>query len=209
MWQIIIGSFTLSCIHALIPSHWVPLVAISKTENWTNKRTLFYTTLVVSAHLASTVLIGIIVGYAGIKISEIYTHFFHVAAPLILIALGIFYIITNFMSKHHHHFKTTANNKSVFAILASLSLGMFLSPCLELGFYYLQAAKFGVMGIFTVSLVYLLITIPCVILLVYLGLIGINRFKSKLMENHAKLITGITLAILGLIAYFTESVHIH
>ena len=36
--QIFFGSFILSLIHALIPNHWIPLVAIGRTEKWTRNR---------------------------------------------------------------------------------------------------------------------------------------------------------------------------
>lgn len=32
MISIVLGSFLLSIVHALVPNHWIPLVAIGKTE---------------------------------------------------------------------------------------------------------------------------------------------------------------------------------
>jgi len=53
MWQIFLGSLLLSVIHALIPNHWIPLIAISKAEKWTIKETLFATFITGFSHMIS------------------------------------------------------------------------------------------------------------------------------------------------------------
>ena len=67
--QIIVGAFLLSIIHAAIPNHWIPLVALSKSENWNEKSTMGFTAIAGFAHTLSTVIIGIIVGFFGYKLS--------------------------------------------------------------------------------------------------------------------------------------------
>lgn len=207
MWQLIIGSLVLSLIHALIPNHWIPLIAISRAEKWNTKETMFATFVTAFFHLLSTVLIGLLVGFLGIKIFESYEHISHIAAPIVLIGLGIIYLLidlSNRNHKHHHHNINLSNKKSKGAIITSLSIGMFFSPCIELEAYYFQAANFGKIGILAVSLVYLIVTLGLIMSLVYLGLKGVNRFSSHLLEHHAKRITGTVLILLGFIGYFIE-----
>ena len=81
---------------------------------------------------------------------------------------------------------------------------MFLSPCIEIEAYYFQAATKGWLGILIVSSVYLIVTISMMVVLVYLGLKGVNKLKSDFLEHHEKLITGILLIFLGLFAYYVE-----
>lgn len=208
MWQIFIGSLTLSVIHAMIPNHWIPLITIGKTEKWTQAETLSATAIAGFAHILSTVLIGIIVGFVGYKLSGAFETISSVIAPLILITFGLVYIVIDIIqSRHQHdhdHLKIKSSGKSKFAILMSLSIAMFLSPCLELEAYYFQAGTFGWQGILLVSLVYMLVTVSGMVILVWLGLKGMHYIKWHFLERHEKALAGIVLIIMGLLAYFVE-----
>jgi len=210
MWQLFLGSLLLGLIHPLFPNHWIPLIAISKTEKWTNKETIVATLITGFSHTLSTIIIGIIVGFVGIKLSESYSYITRIAAPLILVLLGIIYLLLDFRSSHHHHHHFDINNenlknrRSKTAIIFTLCIGLFFSPCIEIEAYYFQAATKGWIGIFIVSLVYLIMTLTMMVSLVYLGLKGVNKFNLHFLDHHEKSITGIVLILLGLLAYFVE-----
>ncbi|MBN1415228.1 MAG: hypothetical protein JW973_09025 [Bacteroidales bacterium] len=207
MWQIFFGSILLSIIHALIPNHWLPLIAIGKTEQWTQKETLTAAIITAFAHIASTIIIGIAVGFIGYKLSDAFELISSIIAPLILIILGLVYIIIDLLHANRHmhaHLSVNKNTKSRLVILASLSLAMFLSPCIELEAYYFQAGTLGWMGILIVSVVYTLITPSLMVLLVYLGMRGLDKFNWHFLEHHMRKITGIVLIALGLMAYFVH-----
>jgi nickel/cobalt transporter (NicO) family protein len=212
MWQIFIGSLILSLIHASIPNHWLPLIAIGKAEKWTQKETLLATLITGFAHTLSTVLIGVIVGFIGYKLSNNYKFITEIITPSILILLGLIYIIID-LSKHNHHhhehshFKINndkINRKSKLAVITSLSIAMFLTPCTELEVYYFQASTIGWIGILIVSVVYTFTTVILMLFLVHFGMKGINRFRSLYLEEHERSITGLVLVILGVIAYFVN-----
>ena len=209
MWQIFIGSLLLGLVHPLVPNHWIPLIAISKTEKWTTRESVFATLITGFSHTISTIIIGIIVGFVGIKLSESYSYITRIAAPVVLLAIGLIYIGLDFRSKHHHHHfeidKTRIKaKKSKTAVLISLCIGMFLSPCIEIEAYYFQAGSIGWMGIFIVSAVYLMVTILVMLLLVYLGYKGIRTFNLHFLDHHEKAITGLALITLGLLAYLVK-----
>jgi cytochrome c biogenesis protein CcdA len=209
MWQIILGSLILGLIHPLFPNHWIPLIAISKTEKWSTKETVFATLITGFSHTLSTILIGVFVGFIGIKLAESYSYITRVAAPLILLFIGVIYVILDLKSTHnHHHFNINnqelKNQKSKTAIIISLCIGMFLSPCIEIEAFYFQAATQGWLGIFLVSIIYLTLTLSIMVGLVYFGLKGVNKFNSHFLDHHEKLVTGIVLIALGLFGYFVE-----
>ena len=81
---------------------------------------------------------------------------------------------------------------------------MFFSPCIEIEAYYFQAATQGWIGILLVSVVYLIMTLTIMVMLVYLGLKGVNKFNLHFLDHHEKAITGVVLILLGLLAYFVE-----
>ncbi len=211
MYQIFIGSLVLSLIHALIPNHWIPLIAISKTEKWTQRQTLWATAITGFAHTFITLIVCLCLGIFGYNLSASYNFVTSVAAPVILIGLGVIYVILDLRSTHHHHehehtptLTDKAGKSKWRAILTSLSIAMFLTPCIEIEAYYFQAGTIGWMGIVIVSAVYLLITLIVMLLLVYLGIKGIQTFNSHYLEHHEKGITGIVLIALGILAYFVE-----
>lgn len=207
MWQIFIGSIILSIIHALIPNHWLPLIAIGRAEKWTQQETLSAALITALAHIASTIIIGIAVGFIGYKLSGAFELISSILAPLVLIVLGLVYVIIDLLhANRHEHARLSVNQnvRSRFAILVSLSLAMFVSPCIELEAYYFQAGTHGWIGILVVSVVYAIVTPALMVLLVYLGMKGLDRFNWHFLEHHTRKITGFVLIALGLLAYFAH-----
>lgn len=204
MFHVIISSIVLSIVHALIPNHWLPIVAVSRAEKWSRATTLWATAISGIAHIASTIIIGILVGFAGYRLSSAYEWISTVIAPAILIGLGIFYIAKNFLTRHHHHdhFGKIPKNKTIAAVIISLSIGMFFSPCIELESYYFTAGIYGWMGILIVSLVYLSVTVSAMVILVAVALQGMNRFNFDLLEKNEKAVIGIVLVAIGILTFF-------
>ena len=209
--KILLGSLALSIIHALIPSHWMPLIAIGKTENWSRRETLRATLITGIAHTLSIILIGIVIGLFGFKLAATYVETAKIIAPLVLLVLGIFYLLAELDSsrRHHHHHAETANlttKRSQFQILAVLGTGMFFSPCIEIEAYFFSAGTIGWSGILVVSVVYLVVTVLGMVLLVDLGMKGVNALEEKLhfFEAHEQGLTGAVLILLGIVAYFIK-----
>jgi len=65
LFQIFIGALLLSLVHASIPNHWLSIVAISRSENWTISEAMSVTLIAGSAHILSTIIVGIIIGFFG------------------------------------------------------------------------------------------------------------------------------------------------
>lgn len=208
--QIIIGAFSLSIVHASIPNHWLPLVALSKSEKWNERFTMGMTALAGFAHTLSTIIIGIIVGFLGYKLSGSYSFIVGVIAPSLLIILGIVYLVISIRAnkQHHHHSHNIhiddAKKKTTAAIIVALTISMFFSPCLEIEAYYFVASSLGWTGIITVSIIYTIITIAGMLLLVWLGMKGVKKIKSHFLEHHEKTITGSLLILLGIAGYFLK-----
>ncbi|MDQ2096824.1 MAG: hypothetical protein QQW96_04165 [Tychonema bourrellyi B0820] len=210
--KILLGSLALSMIHALIPNHWMPLIAIGKTENWSRSETLRATVITGVAHTLSIILIGIVVGLFGYKFAATYVEAAKIIAPLVLLVLGIIYLLAELDSsrkQHHHHHVETANlttKRSQFQILAVLGTGMFFSPCIEIEAYYFSAGTIGWVGILVVSVVYLVVTVLGMVLLVDFGMKGVNALEEKLhfFEDHEQGLTGAMLIVLAVVAYFIK-----
>ena len=207
MLQIILGSLLLSLLHACIPNHWIPLVAMGKAERWIRSETLLITGITGVAHASSTILIGILVGSLGYRLSAHPAVIASIIAPSVLIGLGIIYLALDVGSVNQHHHFEPGNRRtraSKLAMVGSLCVAMFFSPCIEIEAYYLTAGFLGWHGILIVSLIYLAVTVLGMVLLVDLGLKGAERIRSHFLEHHDKRVTGFVLVALGVVAFFSE-----
>jgi hypothetical protein len=206
--QVLLGSLLLSALHACIPNHWIPLVAIGRAERWGRSEALLFTATVGLAHASSTILIGVLVGLLGYELSARHSAIASIAAPSLLIALGVAYLVWDLSARrrHRHHLEQAGRGgkTSKLALVASLSAAMFFSPCIELEAYYFSAGSLGWPGILLVSSVYLLVTVLGMLLLVDLGLKGAQRIRSRFLEHHEKRVTGLLLLALGTAAFFVE-----
>ncbi|MGB9695817.1 MAG: hypothetical protein ACP5P3_01990 [Ignavibacteria bacterium] len=215
MYEIIIGSLILSITHALIPNHWFPLAAISKTENWNRKETLLITAISGFTHITSTIIIGIIVGFVGYHLSNQIDIITSIIAPAILFLIGIFYIILNAIKSSPHHHRhidleqlegNGKSKKSKFTIILSLITMMFFSPCIEIEAYYFTAGSLGWAGIITLSFVYLIITVSFMIFLVDFARRSLEKLSERLnfLDKYERAITGIVLILLAIFTYFIK-----
>lgn len=205
--SILIGSFTLSILHALIPSHWLPFITIGKAEHWSNRQLLTVTAIAGLAHTVSTTLLGVLVSLAGWQLAENYHDLSERAIPLLLLALGLWYVMQHLRHNHvHDHIDAGAARKarSFSALLVSLGVAMFLSPCLEIEAYFLSAGAKGWESVMLVALIYNVVTLSGMLLMVSIGRRGLRRLNSAWFEHNENLITGLTLVGLAILNFFIE-----
>ncbi|MBC3789254.1 hypothetical protein [Spirosoma utsteinense] len=204
---LITGSLLLSVLHALIPSHWLPFVTIGQTEQWSLRQTLVVTAISGLAHTISTTLLGILVSLAGWQLAEGYQNLLERAIPLLLLMLGLWYLMQHLRHRHvHDHIDAGSVRKarSFSALILSLGVVMFLSPCLEIEAYFLSAGVQGWGAVVLVAIIYNVITLSGMLLMVTLGRRGLKRINSHWFEHHENLITGLTLVGLAVFNFFIE-----
>ena len=203
MVTLITGSLILSVLHALIPNHWLPVLAISRKENWTLSQTTWVTFISGLSHALSTVVIGIVIGMVGVTLAEHIESFTHLVAPLILISLGIFYIYQHHRHKHFHlhsHPKPSSRNK----IVLGLVIAMFFSPCFEIEAYFLMAGAHGWEQVALLAILYTVVTVTGMVLWIRLAFKGLFRLNWHALEHNAGIITGITLILTGIASFFVH-----
>lgn len=197
---LLIGSFLLSVFHALIPSHWLPVLAIGKQEGWSKRQTLWVTFLTGMAHVLSTVLVGVgLAAIGGFLAQEVET-FTHWIAPALLLMLGFFYVYQHYRHHHFHLHRQTGR----LGVIGTLVLAMFLSPCLEIESYFLTAGQFGPAFVALLALVYALVTVSGMLIWMMLALSGLQRLDWHAWEHYAGLITGATLILSGISLFWID-----
>lgn len=205
--QLLVGSLVLSLVHAAIPSHWLPLVLVARTERWGVGETLGATALAGFAHTLSTLLIGVAVGLSGRGLAERHPELLHVGMPAVLALVGIVYLVAEWREKggHHHDHGVSPDaveGRSRPGMLMALAAAMFLSPCLEIEAYFFVAGAHGWRGIATVSLVYLVVTVVGMVVLVALGLAGLAKVDLHFVDHHEKGVVGVTMLVLAVLTFW-------
>lgn len=207
MEALVTGSLIISMLHALIPSHWLPFVTIGQTERWSLRQTLIITAIAGLAHTVSTTLLGVLVSLAGWQLAENYHDLSGKAIPLLLLALGVWYLMQHLRHRHvHDHIDAGSVRKarSFSALLLSLGLAMFLSPCLEIEAYFLSAGAKGWEVVGLVALIYNVVTLTGMLLMVTLGRRSLQQVNPHWFEHNENLITGLTLLGLAVLNFFIE-----
>ena len=204
MFSIITGSIILSLLHATIPNHWLPVIAIGRKEKWTVGEVTQVTFIAAIAHGLSTIIIGFALGFIGAKMAAEIEDFSHYIAPLILIALGVLFIYRHHNHKHFHLSDDIKRKHSKKTIIIALVLAMFLSPCMEIEAYFLLAGSQAPWLIWFIAALYLVITTGGMVLLVRFAYMGILKLNWHKLEHNAGIVTGVTLVATGILAFFIQ-----
>ena len=203
MFTVIAGTVLLALVHALIPNHWLPLVAGARAEQWQRKDITLVTFLAALAHVTGTVALGFVLGFIGKELVEDYGDSIYIASSVLLIVFGLIYYTVNLPHHHHSGQEDVAQYKrSKRRWILIFIVMMFLSPCLEVESLFLSAAVYG-MGLVTLlGVIYAIVSISGIMLLVTLGSRGVNLLPAHFIEHNEKRISGIVLILVGIISFF-------
>lgn len=202
MYSIFIGSLLLSLLHAVIPNHWLPVLAIGKKDNWTLQEVTKVTFISGLAHALSTIAIGIVLGLLGLQLANRIQYFTHFIAPAILVLLGVFFIYQHHRHRHFHLHKTPKPTLPKNKIILALVVAMFLSPCMEIEAYFLLAGAYGLWAVISIAALYLTISVSGMVLWVRLAYRGTLKLNWHTLEHKSGIITGWTLVVTGIVSFF-------
>ena len=205
--DIIVGAGAIGAVHAVIPNHWLPLVAIARTERWSKREALLVALMVAFCHVLGTILVGLAVSYIGISFGTGHESQAHKISRYILILVGLLFILSGIRHSrtcNHHKLRLVGGGPEEHQILRrlgiifTLSAAMFLSPCMDIIGYFFSVSLLGWDAVLFLSLVFAVVTIPILVGLVWLGLAGIDKLNWKILDHYGRTITGVLLVFLGL-----------
>ncbi|MBL7811462.1 MAG: hypothetical protein JNL57_04485 [Bacteroidetes bacterium] len=196
MWFEFSGAILISLLHGLIPSHWLPVVALGKKHNWSQGRVLRVALLAAVAHSLSTVLIGLAVALFGHYLSSSIEWFTRLAPAILLSGLGLWFIYRHYT---HHHFHLQPKSREHSGIVWPLLLAMFLSPCMEIEGYFFLAGTHGWGLLALLSVTYVSLSVASIFLWVYIAWKGATHINAHRWEHSSGILTGIVLLLSGLL----------
>src|ERR1700730_13607785 len=75
-------------LHTIVPDHWVPITLIARQRGWSKAETARAAFQAGTGHVLSTLLIGLVVWFAGVVVAARFGHLVETASSIALIAFG-------------------------------------------------------------------------------------------------------------------------
>ena len=215
-------SITLALFHTLIGvDHYVPFIALSKSNNWTIRKTIYIVLICGVGHVLGSVFLGFI----GIMLSAGVTSLVDiedirgVVATYVLIGFGLIYTLygircavknkththighdgqtivhshSHNSEEHEHKTKKTGN------VFWGLFIFFVLGPCEPLIPLLMYPA--ATMNIFTLVLVtvsFSVFTIGTMLIMTLLGIKGFQLLKAEKLERYAHALAGSAILVCGI-----------
>ena len=204
--EILATVFFLGVLHGLIPSHWVPVMALKKQYHWTVLRTFKITALVSIAHIMSTIIIGVAFSFLGNLLSRMLQHTFsiQVVSSLILFLFGIIFIYRHYYHHHFHlyHQDEVLKQKNTSRQIRLLIIAMLFSPCMEITGMYFVGGIFNWQFVVWISLIYFIVSFFSSLLWILFFDALSKKFNFHHIEHNSGLLSGMSLIISAVLIYF-------
>jgi nickel/cobalt exporter len=202
MLELLTGALLLSLLHATIPNHWAPVLAVARAEGWPVRRAVGVTAVAGLAHGLSTVLIGVVLGLLGWHLSDRFARVAGWLAPLLLIGIGLLYAFSG--AGHPHPDPSPLPSRRPRRVVLGLAATMFLAPCLEIQTFFLAAGTHGPAALALLMGVYLLASVSAMCALVALAYRGLRRLNLDGLAHHERRLTGAVLVLVGIAGFLVD-----
>lgn len=194
--------FGAAFLHAAIPTHWLPFVAIGRARGWTRRQTLSAVALAGGGHILATTILGVAMAWFGFELGERIEHAFHWVVAAILICLGAWLA---FRPPHgagcghcQGHPERLVPETTDRAALCGLFLTLTLSPCELFLPVYLTAVPYGWPGVVLLSAVLAVATLGGMLLFTWAALRGVHRLRWRWLGRLDERAIGALLCVLGI-----------
>ena len=231
---IAITGFSIAFFHAAIPTHWLPFVLTARAQRWSRAKTLAITTLAASGHACFTALLGLIVAWLGIALSDRIGIWFPRIAGGALILFGLFYVVRQLTGHTHTHLNSfrpgdparelahehehkhehdhghthsharTSLSKSDLAAITSLLALLTFSPCEAFVPVYVSGVRYGWHGFALLTIILTVGTTAGMVAFTALALTGIEQVKLRSFEKYEAAVMGVLLCTVGVLIILFE-----
>ncbi|WP_043583445.1 hypothetical protein [Geminisphaera colitermitum] len=97
--------FSVAFFHAVIPTHWLPFVLVSRARGWSRTKTLGVAAFAGLGHVLLTSLLGLAIAWFGFQLNHRLGHMFPWLVGGFLFAVGLYYAWRQLRGRgvcHHH-----------------------------------------------------------------------------------------------------------
>lgn len=211
--SILAAGFGVAVLHASLPTHWLPFVAVARANHWSKGKTIAVTAIASIGHTLSTLALGSLIVAFGIKFHEGAERYYHFISGGILLSFGIFYLFRSKKAHHHgegcshglrHVTAEPVNKLSDRAAIVSLILILTTSPCEAFLPIYLSGVSFGWWGFLVLSFTLVTATLVGMVSLTMLAFAGWTKVGFSKIEKHEQKIVAILLIVVGILTLATR-----
>jgi hypothetical protein len=197
---LVLAAVPLAVFHTIVcADHYIPFIAMGKSNGWSVGKTLTVTALCGSGHIVSSALLGLV----GIALSfgasnlmgiqhlrgEI-AIWFLIAFGLTYMAYGVRKAVKNAPHDHTHSSKTVCGLLVLFAFVpCEPMIPIIMFPAFT---------DSGVFGLVTVTLTYTVFTIITMVGVTFIGFKGLQKVRIKGLERYAHALAGLAVFACGL-----------
>jgi nickel/cobalt transporter (NicO) family protein len=227
---LLVAAASIGFFHTLFgPDHYLPFIVMSKSDNWSLRKTAFITFLCGVGHVLSSVLLGMIGIVFGVAVSKLKAleGFRGNIAAWALIVFGLIYFVWGVRqakrNKPHQHFHSHKNEVShihdhthhdehVHAHIEKNNKNMtpwilftifIFGPCEPLIPLLMYPSVNGGLGsVILVTTTFSVVTIMTMIGIVLLSTFGISFISISRLERYSHALAGATILLCGLSIQF-------
>ncbi len=215
---LIFTAATVGAIHSLAPDHWVPFAALARARNWSALRTARLAVVCALGHVTASAILGVLALLIGREAVEAFGSTLASAAPLMLIAFGLVYMLwalwratrrellhqadhldgNAHAHRHvhgHHHHKRSATEWGLFLLFCA-------DPCVALIPMIVAASARGWASVGAVIIVYELATIAAIVVLVQTAHAGASRIRFAWFDRFGDVVAGGMILVVGTLVTF-------
>jgi sulfite exporter TauE/SafE len=201
---LLVTAASLGFIHTLLgPDHYLPFIVLSKAQGWTTAKTMWITFVSGIAHVASSILIGMIGIGLGISLNKLESieswRGDIVSWALFLFGVGytIYGIYKYVRQTRHSHLPIEEEDAKTFrATPWIVFLIFFFGPCeVLIPLLLYPASEHNTFSIFLIALIFAVATIGTMLVMVFLGYKGFSLVKIRNQERYVHLLAGLIILI--------------
>jgi nickel/cobalt transporter (NicO) family protein len=190
-------------LHSLSPSHWLPVVLLSKSKRWGLKKSLFASGVASFGHILLSITLGVLGLGAGAHFLAPYEAEIESYSGIALIFFGMFYAAYAYKTHqrcvgHTHHGPKPMNEKRPYLFL--LSIGF--SPCMAVFPLFVASAPLGTFNLFLTLLSFALGVILALGSATFVVTLGLLKLDHPFLEHFGEVVTGLCVALMGLVLFF-------
>ncbi len=209
---------SLGFIHTLLgPDHYIPFIAMAKSNHWSFAKTCLITSLCGFAHVLSSVIIGGIGIALSISLNKLngIEMFRGNLAGWMLVGFGLFYLVWGLKkisrkklspdadlppADQPGRYETSTTKKMMPWILFTIFL---FGPCeIMIPLLIYPAATHSLAAIFYISLVFGVATVATMLSMTLISVYGLNLLRVKPLEKFSHALAGFGIFISGLLVQF-------
>jgi putative Mn2+ efflux pump MntP len=186
--------------HTLVPDHWVPIALVARKHGWTRSQTARAAAIAGLGHTVSTLIIAIIVWYAGVVFAERFGRDVDIVTSALLFGFGAWVVIGAVRELResppaHSHLQPTSSRTALLLIVGS-------SPMVEGIPAFFAASRYGIALIAVMSIVFAVSTIATYVGLCVASASGLQRMSFGPLERYGEILSGAIIMALGIVFIF-------